>query len=37
MSQPVSYVEVHSPDLAASSGFFAAVFGWQPQPFAAPI
>jgi predicted enzyme related to lactoylglutathione lyase len=36
MSQPVSYVEVHSPDLAASSGFFAAVFGWQPQPFAAP-
>jgi hypothetical protein len=36
MSQPVSYVEVQSPDLAASSGFFTAVFGWEPQPFAAP-
>ena len=36
MSTPVSYVEVQSPDLPASRGFFSAVFGWDPQPFAAP-
>jgi predicted enzyme related to lactoylglutathione lyase len=31
---PVSYVELNSPDLAASARFFAEVFGWEPQPFA---
>jgi predicted enzyme related to lactoylglutathione lyase len=36
MTQPVSYLELNSPDLAATAGFFAEVFGWQPQPFAAP-
>jgi predicted enzyme related to lactoylglutathione lyase len=36
VSMPVSYVELHSPDLAGSAGFLAAVFGWQPQAFAAP-
>jgi predicted enzyme related to lactoylglutathione lyase len=33
---PVSYVELSSPDLPASAAFFAAVFGWRAQPFAAP-
>jgi uncharacterized protein len=33
---PVSYVELNSPDLAASTAFFEAVFGWEPQPFADP-
>jgi predicted enzyme related to lactoylglutathione lyase len=32
---PISYVELNSPDLGASSRFFADVFGWEPQPFAA--
>ncbi len=36
MTQPVTYVEINSPDLAASRAFMAATFGWQPQPFAAP-
>jgi predicted enzyme related to lactoylglutathione lyase len=36
MTLPVSYVELHSPDLSASNGFLAAVFGWHAQPFAAP-
>jgi len=36
MPEPVTYVEVHSPDLARSRDFFTAVFGWDPQPFAAP-
>jgi predicted enzyme related to lactoylglutathione lyase len=36
MTSPVTYVELNTPDLAASSRFFAAVFGWDPQPFAAP-
>jgi predicted enzyme related to lactoylglutathione lyase len=36
MTLPVSYVELHSPELPASADFLAAVFGWQPQPFAAP-
>src|SRR2546429_8596288 len=36
MTQPVSYVELNSPDLASSARFFAAAFGWDPQPFAAP-
>jgi hypothetical protein len=33
---PVSYVELNSPDLAASTAFFERVFGWEPQPFADP-
>jgi predicted enzyme related to lactoylglutathione lyase len=36
MNQPVSYLELQSPDLAATESFFAAVFGWSAQPFAAP-
>lgn len=36
MTQPVYYVEINSPDLNASRQFFAEVFGWDPQPFAAP-
>jgi predicted enzyme related to lactoylglutathione lyase len=36
MNQPVSYVELHTGDLGASAGFFTAVFGWSPQPFATP-
>lgn len=36
MTQPVSYVELHSPDPAATTAFVSAVFGWQPTPFAAP-
>ncbi|WP_327009584.1 VOC family protein [Dactylosporangium sp. NBC_01737] len=36
MTQPVSYVELHSPDPAATNAFMSAVFGWQPTPFAAP-
>jgi hypothetical protein len=36
MTYPVSYVELQSPDLPATEGFFAAVFGWSAQPFAAP-
>ncbi|MCW2889568.1 MAG: hypothetical protein JWL58_6430 [Streptosporangiaceae bacterium] len=36
MSHPVSYVEINSPDPAASHKFFASVFGWQLQPFATP-
>ena len=36
MTQPVSYLELNSPDLQASTGFFTTVFGWTPQPFAAP-
>jgi len=36
VTTPVSYVEVQSPDLEASTGFFNAVFGWEPQPFSAP-
>jgi uncharacterized protein len=36
MTSPVSYVELNTPDLAAASRFFAAVFDWDPQPFAAP-
>src|SRR3954452_23260112 len=29
-------MELHSPDLAASRQFFAAVFGWVLEPFADP-
>lgn len=36
MTQPVTYIEINSPDLGATSGFFAKVFGWEPQPFAGP-
>jgi len=36
MTQPVSYLELNSPDLEASTQFFSKVFGWTPQPFAAP-
>ena len=36
MTQPVSYVELNTRDLEASAAFFRDVFGWSPQPFAAP-
>jgi predicted enzyme related to lactoylglutathione lyase len=36
MAQPVTYAEIHSPDLEASRAFFAAAFGWDLRPFAAP-
>ncbi|MBO3746783.1 metalloregulator ArsR/SmtB family transcription factor [Streptosporangiaceae bacterium NEAU-GS5] len=36
MIQPVSYVELNSPDLEATTAFLSAAFGWRPQPFAAP-
>ena len=36
MTTPVSYVELNSPDLAASARYFEDVFGWSPQPFATP-
>jgi predicted enzyme related to lactoylglutathione lyase len=36
MTQPVSYVELNSPDLAATTRFLADAFDWQWQPFAAP-
>jgi predicted enzyme related to lactoylglutathione lyase len=36
MSTPVSYVELNTADLKASATFFTEVFGWTPQPFAAP-
>jgi predicted enzyme related to lactoylglutathione lyase len=36
MNQPVSYVELNSPDLSATTAFLADVFGWQLQAFAAP-
>jgi predicted enzyme related to lactoylglutathione lyase len=29
-------VEINSPDLARSAAFFEQVFGWAPEPFAAP-
>ncbi|MEV4134788.1 VOC family protein [Dactylosporangium sp. NPDC049742] len=35
MTQPVTYVEINSPDLAATNAFMAAAFGWHAQPFAA--
>lgn len=35
MTQPVTYVEINSPDLNRSREFMSAVFGWQTQPFAA--
>jgi len=36
VTMPVTYVELNSPDLEATAGFLAEVFGWQLQPFAAP-
>jgi len=36
MTQPVTYLEINSPDLASSSAFFEGAFGWRLQPFAAP-
>jgi predicted enzyme related to lactoylglutathione lyase len=33
---PVTYLELNTADLDASAAFFTAVFGWAPQPFAAP-
>jgi uncharacterized protein len=36
MTSPVTYVEFNTPDLPAATRFYAAVFGWDPQPFATP-
>jgi predicted enzyme related to lactoylglutathione lyase len=36
MTQPVSYIEINSPDLDATRRFMTAVFGWDPAPFSAP-
>ena len=36
MTAPVTYVELNSPDLEATTAFMRDVFGWEPQPFAAP-
>ena len=36
MSAPVTHVELNSPNLDATTAFMADVFGWEPQPFAAP-
>ena len=36
MTRPVTYVELNSPDLEATTAFMRDVFGWEPQPFAAP-
>lgn len=33
MTRPVTYVEIHSPELEATQRFLASAFGWQPQPF----
>jgi hypothetical protein len=36
MQAPVTYLELNTPDLEESKQFFTSVFGWSPQPFAAP-
>lgn len=36
MTQPVSYVEINSPDRERSARFMSQVFGWQFRPFADP-
>jgi uncharacterized protein len=36
MTLPVTYAEIHSPDLDASRTFFAEAFGWDLRPFAGP-
>jgi predicted enzyme related to lactoylglutathione lyase len=33
MTLPVTYVEIHTPELEETQRFLSAVFGWQPQPF----
>lgn len=33
MTLPVTYVEIHSPELQETQRFLAATFGWQPQAF----
>ena len=35
MTQPVTYIEINSPDLWRSAAFLSAVVGWEPQPFSA--
>jgi len=34
MTEPVSSLELNSPDLDRSSAFFSTVFGWELRPFA---
>ena len=34
MTQPVSYLELNTPDIKASTAFFEHVFGWAPKRFA---
>jgi predicted enzyme related to lactoylglutathione lyase len=34
MNQPVTYVEIHSPDLETTNTFMKTVFGWATEPFA---
>ena len=34
MTLPVTYLELNTADLGATTAFFADVFGWQLQPFA---
>jgi uncharacterized protein len=36
MTLPVTYLEINTGDLDATTTFFETVFGWQHQPFAAP-
>jgi predicted enzyme related to lactoylglutathione lyase len=36
MTQPVTFLEINSPDLERSTAFFSAAFGWELQPFASP-
>ncbi len=36
MMQPVTFVEIHSPDMAATRTFMQTTFGWDPQPFGTP-
>ena len=36
MTQPVTYVELNTPNLEATNTFLSNVFNWQFQPFAAP-
>ena len=36
MTLPVTYLELNTADLDATTAFFEAVFGWRLQPFAAP-
>jgi hypothetical protein len=36
MTTSVTYVELDSPELEATTAFMREVVGWEPQPFAAP-